>query len=347
MEKVSGTVIVKPVNASCNMACSYCYMNKIKKDYKSDLRVMSEKTLERTIDFFCSDQKFVEFIWHGGEPLLAGRKFYKKVFELQKKYNTNIKNFLQTNATLIDKDWVSLLKDIDFSVGVSLDSPLETHDLHRVDRLGKPTSRKVLDSIELLQEKKIFSGVICCISRDNYKDPDKILRTFLDLKIKSIKFLRVRDSPNSISLMEFNDFLFKIFNIWLEINDPELDIRDIKSVVNVMLGGSFRECSMLGDCARFLTVYCDGKIFPCDNFLDSKPFGSVFDSRNSIFKGKEFIQFSNWLEKINSDCPKCEWFYLCKGGCSNYKMEKDSLYCESRKIFFKNIFEVLNNFNLI
>ena len=95
---------------------------------------MDESILKNTINFFCFHQDDVEFIWHGGEPLLAGKNFYRKVSSLQEKWlskGKRITNFLQTNGTLVDESWASLFASIGFTIGVSLDAPEAFHNKFR------------------------------------------------------------------------------------------------------------------------------------------------------------------------------------------------------------------------
>lgn len=96
------TPIIKPVNGLCNLSCSYCYASDSgKRTRKSRMR---PEILKAMIDFFCHDQDNIEFIWHGGEPLLAGMDFYRKAVEHQQTWEQKgkrITNSVQTNATLI------------------------------------------------------------------------------------------------------------------------------------------------------------------------------------------------------------------------------------------------------
>ena len=66
----------------CNLSCLYCYTSGLK-EYVVRNR-MSSKTLKAAIDFFCRDQDDIEFIWHGGEPLLAGLEFYCEAVKIQR-----------------------------------------------------------------------------------------------------------------------------------------------------------------------------------------------------------------------------------------------------------------------
>ena len=67
----------------------------------------------------------VQFVWQGGEPMLAGLDFYRRALQYQHPYRQQkqLKNSLQTNGTLLDDEWCRFLKEHDFLVGISLDGP--------------------------------------------------------------------------------------------------------------------------------------------------------------------------------------------------------------------------------
>ncbi len=72
---------------------------------------MSIEVLEQIIRQFLqygNTDHSVRFLWHGGEPLLAGLSFFQNIVFLQEKYNIHgytIQNSLQTNGTLINDKW--------------------------------------------------------------------------------------------------------------------------------------------------------------------------------------------------------------------------------------------------
>ncbi|MFI3167093.1 MAG: hypothetical protein R3Y32_03145 [Bacillota bacterium] len=73
------TVVVKPTH-ECNMRCKHCYHEE--KGYEVhniefDAILKMDKMLLTSYDR-------VDFIWHGGEPLLMGLDFYKAVLCDQK-----------------------------------------------------------------------------------------------------------------------------------------------------------------------------------------------------------------------------------------------------------------------
>jgi len=358
MKSYLNVAIVKPRNRACNLCCGYCYMENIAASRFDDKSLMSLPTLKATIDFFCAENKDVEFIWHGGEPLLAGKDFYQKAFEYQSDWlakGKTISNYVQSNGVLIDESWAKFLAQINFLVGVSFDAPKEVHNIHRPKLSGQPSADDVLRGISLLKEKNIYNGLICCISRLNYKQEKEIIDFIRYNKLGPIKFARVKPQPSLnkipiISHAEYSEFLQRVYDYWIEIDDSSIEIRDIKSVVDILLGGNFRECTYLGNCRNFATVYNDGAIYPCDCLEDNETsrFGTVFDRYKSIIHRKNFVSFSKAIKSSTNDCPACEWYSLCRGGCFYQSQQPEAKeFCKAQKALFSKIALSLKEFNLI
>jgi uncharacterized protein len=83
----------------------------------------------------------VSFNWHGGEPLILGLDFYRKAIEFEKKYADGkvILNTLQTNGTLLNRDWTEFFRKNNFLLGISIDGPENIHNHYRRDKGGAPT----------------------------------------------------------------------------------------------------------------------------------------------------------------------------------------------------------------
>ncbi len=344
------TPIVKPVNGLCNLSCSYCYASGLKEcAVKSRMR---SEILKAMIDFFCRDQDDIEFIWHGGEPLLAGLDFYRRAVEFQdvwKQQGKKITNFLQTNATLITQEWICFFVENDFLVGVSLDGPKEIHDQVRLYPNGKGSYDDVIRGINLLHQAGIFNGIICDISTVNHRFSKEIFNFFIERNIKKLKFARVKSigyyndvSSLVISPAQYADFMIAIFDLWLELDDPEVEIRDIQSIVSLILGENRRECIYMGHCDQFVTVYSDGSIYGCDSFpkTDVLRFGSVLDESVKVKSNARLQNFRELLEKRKEHCKICDWYFICKGGCAKDCYEQiDSIeplseICKNLKRYF-------------
>src|SRR5450759_4620306 len=133
-------IFAKPVGSACNLSCRYCYYLDKKKLYKSaDHIPMADDVLEKYViqHIQASTDDIVSFTWHGGEPLLAGIDFYRKVLKLQSAHKPpgrTIMNGIQTNGTLIDEEWCKFLAENEFVIGISTDGPGEFHNINRRTR---------------------------------------------------------------------------------------------------------------------------------------------------------------------------------------------------------------------
>ena len=98
------TVIFKPTS-ECNFRCKYCYHA----DTEFIPGIISDDNLEKLIKLAQVEYDRIEYIWHGGEPLMCGLGFFKKVISLQKKFcksNQKILNSIQTNGSLLTDNFI-------------------------------------------------------------------------------------------------------------------------------------------------------------------------------------------------------------------------------------------------
>lgn len=295
-----------------------------------------------------------------------GLNFFRQAVEFQKKWiflRKKIANFIQTNGTLVNEKWALFFKENDFFVGVSLDGPPFINDTIRHFKNGKGTFKSIQKGINLLKEAEVFNGVSCCVSSINFNLGKEILDFFVANGIKSIKFLRVKgigfdgnNIPFSITQRQYAKFLLNVFKRWIEIDDPEIEIRDIKSIVNLLLGGDFRECVYMGRCDKFATVYSDGSIYGCDSLPKSPSFyfGNVNEDPLIIRKGENILRFSSLIDDRKKNlCSSCEWKKICRGGClQDYSpdildLNSKNLACSDLKFFFKETEKVLKRYDLI
>ncbi len=356
------TPIIKPIDGLCNLSCSYCYTFGLKKCTNKDR--MRPETLKAAIDFFCCNQDSIEFIWHGGEPLLAGLEFYRHATKLQntwKQKGKRITNFIQTNATLITPEWAYFFAEHNFFVGVSLDGPKKFHNRFRRYSTNNGSYNDVMRGIDLLRKVGVFNGIICGVSTANYKFPEELFNFLIVEDIKKLKFARIKNigycnniSSLTISLSQYTDFMITIFNLWLELDDPEVEIRDIQSVVNLILGGNKRECIYMNQCNRFVTIYHDGSIYSCDSFpkIGIFNFGCVSDKPIVVRSNPQLKNFQETLKKRSEHCKTCNWYFICNGGCAkDYYAQFDSLepineVCENKKRYFEYISAKISAYNL-
>ena len=357
------TPIIKPVDGTCNLSCSYCYSSRLKASASPGAR-MSLATLARLVDFFCSDQSAVEFIWHGGEPLLAGLGFYREAVACQQRWidqGKSITNFVQTNGVLINEEWAGFLAENGFVVGVSLDGPACIHDAVRKRQDGGGSHEAVMRGIRLLQDVGVFNGVICGVSNQNVDRVKEVFEFFISRSIKKLKFNRVRHTGDcdarafdAVTPAAFAQFMIDVFDTWLALDDPEVEIRDIQTVVGLVLGGRMRECIYLGQCQQFATVYADGSVYACDSFErgDALRFGTIHDAPAEVRASPQLTFLTGIMQRRRRQCAPCRWYWICRGGCmrDGYSgldaVEPNDEVCQSLQRYFEHIVSRLESYGL-
>ncbi|MEM2173962.1 MAG: radical SAM protein, partial [Candidatus Pacearchaeota archaeon] len=183
MKKI--VVIVQPTNF-CNLNCKYCYTNGNNKKF------MERETIENMIKKFALLKENygvnTHFLWHGGEPLLAGLDFYKEVISLQKRYYPNMKgvsNSIQTNLVCLNEQFLNFLISNKIDIGFSLDGPKEINDANRIFKNGEGTFDKIMENVALMKRKNLKLRAIAVLTK---KSIDKVEELYCFFKENGISF---------------------------------------------------------------------------------------------------------------------------------------------------------------
>lgn len=345
--------IMKVVSGGCNLRCSYCFYS----GHQPEIKLMAKDTaytiVERIIN---ASPKFVTFIWHGGEPTLAGIEFYQYIIDIQNRLilpGQVIRNTIQTNGTLIDEEWADFFRNNDWGVGVSIDGPEHLYNLNRIDTGGQGTFNRIQKAINILKEKGLKVGAIAVINRLNLGYPKEIFDFIYGQKLSFYAnpcSAKPTDSDVvknlSISPTEYSEFLLKLFDLWLEKDDPRFRIKPLEDIVKSIFGGRPPLCKFRGECQRYITIDYNGDVYPCDEFLEEKYLlGNLVDQDTRIlFTSKRFTDYYSGRKAVESLCKDCKWYNTCKGGCMREWNGKKSLekpneeeFCLARKILFEGI----------
>ncbi|MCG8430976.1 MAG: radical SAM protein [Candidatus Omnitrophica bacterium] len=356
MELKTNTVIVKVTN-DCNINCRYCFVEKT----VPRGGFITDEVLKRLFDELeeHSSAPAIRIIWHGGEPLLAGIEFFRKVVTMQKAYKKKYTNCIQTNGLLLTEDIAGFLKDNSFQVGVSLDGPRALNDAVRVDRSGNGTFENVFKNILLLKEQKVPFGILVAVSRHNAgkaKELYSFCRQYgLPFKVSSLYTSgNARDNIDllAISPDEYAGFLEELAQVWMDDSSP-VDIQTLESMLgNIIEHGRYQMiCSFSSDCCEsFLAVGPTGDLYPCCLFqgFEEYRYGNI--SRMSIAGichtavWKELKGRADYID--NKACPGCPIKEYCRGGCPfnaftayGSVMRKDH-YCRTYKRVMPAILEI-------
>ncbi len=338
---------VKIVGDFCNIRCSYCR----NRDFDQTTRaVMSEGTLERLFVFLGSlPQQQIRTNWHGGEPLLAGKKFFSQIMRLETQYSQKVwRNVVQTNAMLVDDEWATFFHDNHFLIGVSVDGSEKTHNSDRVNVAGRGTYREVICGVETLRRHDIHPGVICTVTKKTVNFPRAMFLGLVDAGFKDIGFNAFYNTASDcngdtygLTDQEWLQFLIEIFETWLTLNDPTVHVREIDAMLAWTKSKSANSCIYKGTCHQWFVVHYTGDIYPCERLGKSTHFGSI-DSLRTFEDLKDNPVFLAWKESIGQlpkKCQACRLLSLCHNGCVSHRRADEEgiplyTYCESRLRFY-------------
>ncbi|WP_428561709.1 MAG: anaerobic sulfatase maturase [Solidesulfovibrio sp. DCME] len=179
------SIMAKPAGPDCNLSCAYCFYRPKKRLFRQPHPRMRRPVLERFVKSYMKlhPGPRVPFAWQGGEPLLAGLDFFEAAVRLQRRHappGKTAHNALQTNATLLDRDFARFFAQSGFLLGISLDGPAACHDAYRRRRDGGPTHGAVMAGLELARSHGLAFNILCAVHAANQDRPEEVYRFLRD-----------------------------------------------------------------------------------------------------------------------------------------------------------------------
>lgn len=211
-----------------------------------------------------------------------------------------------------------------------------------------------MQAVKILMDYKLKFGLLAVVTKENIKNPKEIYNFFINNGFKSFDFLPCIETNKHtgemigafITASEFANFMIQVFDFWIKDDNPDIHIRYFDNILKGILGGKPTLCKFAGTCSNFLTIDCNGDIYPCDNFVgySALKFGNILnDDLQTVI---ESYKYKNFVEKINAikpECSNCEWYQICQGGCPYYRymsgqsFSNENYFCEARKSIFKHV----------
>lgn len=331
------SIMLKPASSLCNLRCRYCFYADI-----ADLRevksygVMSPENMDAMLrnlqaQFLPGDS--VQFAFQGGEPVLAGLPWFRAFVQTLSGWDKRIqvRYALQTNATLLDEDWCRFLAENRFLVGVSLDLLPQCHDDARVDAHGEGTYRRCLDALGLLQRFGVEYNVLCTLTRQVARHPQKVWKQLKELDIPYVQFTPCLDAldapgtnPYALTPQRFSQFYSQLFPLWLEDyrRGRYRSVKLFDDIVNLMAFQLPTACGIQGRCQPQLVVEADGSVYPCDFFcLDEYRIGSILEDSIEALLTAARRSPAQQRGPLPSLCGGCPYKQFCGGGCKRMQRE--------------------------
>ncbi|ROT33781.1 radical SAM protein [Micromonospora sp. HM5-17] len=170
---VPSYVVMQPTTL-CNLDCGYCYLPARAVDRRMPVAVA--EAVAAPVNGWARQGRF-SVVWHGGEPLAAGRGH---LGALLAPFDPTVEHHVQTNATLIDDAWCEFFTEHRIRVSVSVDGPRE-RNLERVSRGGRPAYDRIMAGIAALRRHGIPFSALCVVSRPEPGLAAELYDFFLEL----------------------------------------------------------------------------------------------------------------------------------------------------------------------
>ncbi|MDR0371224.1 MAG: anaerobic sulfatase-maturation protein [Prevotellaceae bacterium] len=367
-------VMAKPVGATCNLNCAYCYYLEKEKLYPNRTEIrMSDGLLEKYIESYINAQPVphVLFTWHGGETLLAGLPFYRKALALQKKHGKGrvIANSLQTNGVLLNDEWCRFFRENQFLIGISIDGPEHCHNMYRQNAGGNGTFRQVMRGIELLQKHRVDFNILSVINNYNVRFPLDVYRFFKAIGAHYMQFLPVVErihhnrsdglrllppkkatdapmAPWAVGAEAFGRFYIAIFDEWVRNDIGRYFVQLFDAVLANFVGEMPGSCILAPTCGHASVMEWNGDVYSCDHFVF--PEYKLGNIRNRtivemMFSEAQLRFGADKRDRLPQQCVECEYLKICNGECPKNRVSTDrygneglNYLCEGYKMFFKH-----------
>ena len=354
-------IFAKPVGPLCNLSCRYCYyLNKNSQYTGANNFMIEDEILEKYIiqHIEATTEPTINFSWHGGEPLLAGQDFFRKVIKLQRKHKpagSKIINGIQTNGTLLNDELCAFLAKEDLVVGISIDGPGDFHNNYRRTRNDRSTLHLVIRGYELLRKHGVIPEILCVVNAGNVRYPLAIYDYFKQIGAEYITFLplviKQPGSPTGVSSIsvpseEFGVFLSTIFDEWVEKDIGKIKVQIFEETARTAFNQDHTLCIFKVNCGGVPVVEHTGDFYSCDHYVDKEHLlGNIRNHSLSDYldseKQKSFGQAKSLALPLY--CTVCEFLQMCNGECPKNRFitspdgEKGLNYlCSGYKYFFNH-----------
>ncbi|TDC34269.1 radical SAM protein [Micromonospora sp. 15K316] len=318
---VPSYVVMQPTTL-CNLDCAYCYLPLRAADRRMPVEVA--EAVAASVNPWSTAGRF-SVVWHGGEPLAAGREH---LAALMAPFGPEVEHHVQTNATLLDDAWCDFFVAHQVRVSVSVDGPRERNG-DRVTRGGRPAYDRIVRGVAALRRRGLPFSALAVVSRPTPGLAAELYEYFLDLgcdvlgvNIEETEGVNTRGNAHEAA--DVTTFWAELVAAWRR--EPRIHLREVEWTLRyaaAVLDGVADEV-LPRQLDPIPTVGYDGSVTVLSPELAgfTDPRYGDFSSGNvletplaEILAGAERTawvgEFLDGVEACRSSCP---YFGFCGGG---------------------------------
>ena len=352
------TLIIK-VTEKCNANCAYCYVVHKKHNFSTMPDDVLEAIFSRVDEYLKSNSnEYIDILWHGGEPLLAGKCFFEKALKFQYSICATTKNrinhSIQTNLTLLTKVFISIFQELGVnSIGTSIDPIPNIRGIGKKNNSEK-YNKYFMQALRILDRASIHWGIVYVVTKKSLEYPLKLFFYLTNLassgvvNLNPVLCFNERNSDIAISPQEYSDFLGQIFPYWWEHRWRYPRVQPYKGLVESIVDKTISPgCMDFGTCeSAFLHINVEANGYTSQSGFTAtdKPvnYGNILDKsiQMILFNSKSHQLEEEIQRKRKKECIGCRLAALCNPhNLENKSYLVKKKWCESRLGFISNYFE--------
>lgn len=362
---------VLKIAARCNLLCDYCYVySHADTGWRAAPRFMQPDTVRAAAERIAAHARRhglpkVRISLLGGEPLLAGPERITDVVRTIRQAvratapSTETEFTIQTNGTLLDRNWLETLARLNVRVAVSLDGDAATHDRHRRDLLGRPSRAATERGLRLLASPEFrpwYAGLLAVV--DLEADPVACYASMLefapprmDLLLPHATWDRPPNRPDGPGSTPYADWLLRIFGLWYGAAAAPTRVRLFESIIALLLGGRTEGESVGLAPLAYMIIDTDG------SYRQTEALNVAYDgcsatgldvhgaALDALFDLPGVVARQIGREALSEQCRACELEQICGGGHYGHRFRSDtglrnpSVYCADLDVLIRRIAE--------
>lgn len=354
-------VLTVKVTENCNSNCRYCYSSKSRASMSREVL----ESLYTRIDEYLSDnpEEIVEILWHGGEPLLAGTRFFRVALAFQQMHcahtGSRIRYTIQSNLTLLTEESVDLLQEMGIrSVGTSFDPEPGIRGLGKgVD--SDQYNRRFFRGLALLERSGLAFGINYVVTQKSLARPLGVFYYLTNLSLAGNVYLSPvlifggKGLDLAVSPSEYLQFLGSIFPHWWENRGRYPGVQPFAALTERILGEKADPgCMNFGTCnssSMHVEVTPEGEVLQSGyaGALQIPHYGNIKGmTLAKILRNEKKEEFVRTVEELrNRNCKDCRFWGLCHEGPPRPAPSADvtlmfrTQWCETRIRFIEDFFE--------
>ena len=302
---------------SCNLACSYCYIEKTPMFMQYDLARYAISEAKKSAAKHGFDE--IVFKLAGGEPTLSWKMLSKLLQQTTADVNDQgiaVRFNVITNGVILPQEMLDLASEGQISISLSLDGIGYWHDIQRPLKSGSGSFRLIDANIERMLVRGVRPYILTTVTHLNSPGLSELAEYCItrDLGFRFSFYREVASSPKELE----NDNLLLSQHLgecyeWIHDHMPDTSLYRLHRFGDMNLKvPKTRSC---GIASKGMTVDTQGMVSICQYEM-SKPVGRVGDSDmiETILNQTLYDPVAGRVDNIPV-CRDCNWRYVCGSGC--------------------------------